>query len=85
MLLETSNVYIWHSGSRGENRGASVWIKVCQPGSGVWYSIALHSCATGAEIALGEDSDAILMTMIAEKLGGNVSLDDAFCTQEQAG
>ena len=44
----------------------------------------LYSCGTGVEVALREDSDAIVKTVIAEKLGENGLLDDAFYTQEQA-
>ena len=36
------------------------------------------------EVALGEDSDATIMTVIAEKLGENGSLANVLLTQEQA-
>ena len=84
VLSEAGNAYIRRTCSWAENKGASVCIKVGKPGLGVWYSIALHSCDTEAQVALGEDSDAIVMTVIAEKLGENGSLDKAFCTREYA-
>ena len=44
----------------------------------------LHNCGTGAEVALGDDNDAIVMTVIAEKVREKGLLDDVFRTQEQA-
>ena len=47
-----------------------------------WYSITLHSCYTGAKVALFEESNMIVMTVTAEKLGENASFNDAFHTRE---